>query len=174
MRKAAARAFVAVGSNIEPARKVREALRLLAARMRVVGVSTVYRTKALERPEQEDYYNCVVEVETDAPPLALRSGALRRIEAALGRKRSGDRFAPRTIDLDLIAYEGVEMKTESLTLPDPEILASAIPGAAIGGASARAGTDGGDAGAGGGADHGWEWDDASDRVHGATEKGLAA
>ncbi len=51
MKRATARAFVAVGSNIEPARKVREALRLLAARMRVVGVSTVYRTRALERPE---------------------------------------------------------------------------------------------------------------------------
>ena len=116
-----ARAFVAVGSNIEPARNVKEALRLLAARVRVVGISTVYRTKPLERPEQEDYYNCVVEVETDAPPLALRSGTLRKTEEALGRERTGDKWAPRTIDLDLIAYEGVEMKTESLTLPDPEI-----------------------------------------------------
>jgi dihydroneopterin aldolase/2-amino-4-hydroxy-6-hydroxymethyldihydropteridine diphosphokinase len=120
VREAAARAFVAVGSNIEPARNVREALRLLASRVRVAGVSTVYRTKPLGRPEQEDYYNCVVEVETDAPPLALRSGTLRKIEEALGRERTGNKWVPRTIDLDLIAYEGVEMKTENLTLPDPE------------------------------------------------------
>jgi len=57
-----ARAFVAIGSNVEPEENVRRAIRLLADGVRVVAVSTVYRTKPLGRPEQDDFYNCVLEI----------------------------------------------------------------------------------------------------------------
>ena len=115
------RAFVSVGSNILPAENVRRALKLLAVRARLVGISTFYRTAPLGRPEQEDYYNGVAEIETPLPPLALRDEVLRAIEAELGRVRGADRYAPRTIDLDLIAYGNIELKAEGLVLPDPEI-----------------------------------------------------
>jgi 2-amino-4-hydroxy-6-hydroxymethyldihydropteridine diphosphokinase len=117
-----ARAFVSVGSNINPAENVREAIHRLALQVRVVGISTVYLTEAEGRPEQPPYYNCVVEIETEAPPVELKHQVLRCIEQDLGRERSGDKYAPRTIDLDLIVYDDVVMETNDLTLPDPQIL----------------------------------------------------
>ena len=96
-----ARAFIGVGSNVEAGENVRRALRLLAQEMRVVGVSTVYETEPEGRPEQPRYYNCVVEIETEAPPAELKQ-SLREIEDRLGRERSDDRYAPRIIDLDLL------------------------------------------------------------------------
>lgn len=117
-----ARAFIGIGSNIEPEKNVRAAVRSLAQQMRVVGISTVYCTGALGRPEQPHYFNCVVEVETEAHPAEVKHGILRPIESSLGRKRSGDKYAPRTIDLDLILYGDLAMDTEDIRLPDPEIL----------------------------------------------------
>jgi 2-amino-4-hydroxy-6-hydroxymethyldihydropteridine diphosphokinase len=116
-----ARAFIGVGSNIEPERNVRQALRLLAELERVVAVSTVYRTQPLGRPEQEPYYNCVVEIDTRTLPLQLKLGVLRPIEAELGRVRGADKWAARTIDLDLLAYDELELHNDDLTLPDPDI-----------------------------------------------------
>ncbi len=116
-----ARAFVSVGSNIEPEQNVRKAVGMLAQDVGLAGISTVYLNDPLGRPEQEHYYNCVVEIETETSPLELKA-LLRRIEEALGRVRSADRFAARTIDLDLILYGDLVMNTEGLVLPDPEIV----------------------------------------------------
>lgn len=116
-----ARAFVAFGSNIDPAVNIREAVRLLARRVHVVAVSTVYRTAPEERPDQPYYYNCVTEIETPLQPVELKRDVLRRIEAELCRERSGDRYAPRTIDLDLILYDDIALETEDVVVPDPEI-----------------------------------------------------
>jgi len=115
------RAFIAIGSNIEPEQKVRRALRLLARQVRVTAVSTVYRTAALGRPEQPAFFNCVVAVETERPPHELKRAVLREIERQLGRIRSDDKYAPRTIDLDLIVYDDVVQTDDDLALPDPEI-----------------------------------------------------
>ena len=117
-----ARAFIGVGSNIDPAKNVRAAIRSLAQQTRVVGISMVYCTDALDRPEQPHYFNCVVEIETEATPAEVKHGILRPIENRLGRKRSEDKFAPRTIDLDLILYGDLAMDTQDIKLPDPEIL----------------------------------------------------
>lgn len=116
------RAFVSVGSNIDPARNVRAALGLLSARVRLSALSTVYLTAALGRPEQDPYYNCVVAIETDLAPHTLKHGVLRPIEDALGRRRTADKFAPRAIDLDLIAYGDLVLDEDGMRLPDPEIL----------------------------------------------------
>jgi len=115
-----ARAFIGVGSNIDPAENVGKALRLLAKEMRVVAVSTVYETEPEGRPDQPHYYNGVAEIETEAPPAQLKR-ALRAIEERLGRAPRMDRYAPRTIDLDVLVYDDVVAQTEELTLPDPDI-----------------------------------------------------
>ena len=117
-----ARAFIGIGSNIEPAENVRAAIRSLARQTRLVGISMVYLTDALGHPEQPPYYNCVVEIETEAPPAEIKYGLLRGIENGLGRRRTQDKYAPRTIDLDLIAYGDLTMDAEGIKLPDPEIL----------------------------------------------------
>ncbi len=114
-------AFVSVGSNIEPEENVSKAIGLLAKQVRITGLSTVYVTEPVGRPEQPAYYNCVIAIDTPLAPLELKRTVLRRIEEELGRVRKKDKFAPRTIDLDLILYGDVVMKTGELVLPDPEI-----------------------------------------------------
>ena len=114
------RAFVSVGSNIRPDENVRRAVRLLANAASVVAVSTVYETEPEGRPEQQSYYNCVVEVETEAQPSALKQELLA-IEERLGRRRGDDKYAPRTIDLDLLVYDDLVVRSAELTLPDPDI-----------------------------------------------------
>jgi dihydroneopterin aldolase/2-amino-4-hydroxy-6-hydroxymethyldihydropteridine diphosphokinase len=116
------RAFIGIGSNIEPAENVRAAIRSLARQTRLVAISTVYLTEAVGRTEQPPYYNCVVEIETEAPPADIKFGLLRGIENKLGRQRTADKYAPRTIDLDLIVYGDLTLDAEGIKLPDPEIL----------------------------------------------------
>lgn len=116
-----ARAYVGVGSNIDPERNVPAALRELARLVRVVGVSTFYRTAPIGHPADPWFVNGVVAIETAAPPLALKRDVLRPIERALGRRRGGDRDAPRPIDLDLLLYEDATCATDELTLPAPEL-----------------------------------------------------
>jgi len=64
----------------------------------------------------------VVEIETDRPPRALKHRVLLRIEEQLGRKHSEDKYAPWTIDLDLVLDDDLNLRTEELTLPDPASL----------------------------------------------------
>ncbi len=120
------KAFLGLGSNIDPDINMRKALELLGSHAEITGISTVYLTPAEERPEQPSYYNCVVEVETDMPPVEFRLSVLKKIENALGRKRTEDKFASRTIDLDLILYNDMVVADEDLTLPDPQILRRAF------------------------------------------------
>jgi len=118
-----ARAFISIGSNIDPENNVRNALLRLGSVVRVRAISTVYRTEPIGPPGQQMFYNCIVEIETDLAPRDLKFQLLRRIESELGRKRDSDKFAARTIDLDLILYDELVMTAEDLTLPDPDILA---------------------------------------------------
>lgn len=117
-----ARAFIGVGSNIEPEQNVRAAILRLAQDTRLVGLSMVYRTEALSRPEQPPYLNCVAEIETDALPLEVKRAILRPIESSLGRRRTADKYAARTIDLDLIVYDDLVLDEPGLQLPDRDIL----------------------------------------------------
>ncbi|MFQ6099416.1 MAG: 2-amino-4-hydroxy-6-hydroxymethyldihydropteridine diphosphokinase [Armatimonadota bacterium] len=116
-----ARAFISVGSNVNPERNVPAALRLLSRGVRTMRISTFYATEPLGHPEQPTFYNGVVEVETDFPPHDLKHGLLRCIEDQLGRQRGDDRYAPRTIDLDVLLYDDVVADDEDLRLPDPHI-----------------------------------------------------
>jgi 2-amino-4-hydroxy-6-hydroxymethyldihydropteridine diphosphokinase len=116
-----ARAFISIGSNIDPESNVRNAILLLGSEVQVRAVSTVYRTEPVGHPGQQPFYNCVVEIETDLSPRDLKFHLLRRIENELGRTRGSDKFAARTIDLDLILYDDLVMITKDLTLPDPDI-----------------------------------------------------
>jgi 2-amino-4-hydroxy-6-hydroxymethyldihydropteridine diphosphokinase len=107
------RAFIGVGSNIRPEENIREALRRLCQSTRLVSVSTFYREPAIGRPEEPDFYNGVVAIDTDLTRDTLKWQVLRTIEAELGRRRSGDKYASRTIDLDLLLYGD--------SVPDPDV-----------------------------------------------------
>jgi len=102
--------FVGIGSNVDPAANVRRAMAELRALGVLVAVSTLYRTPAVDG-RGPAFINGVAHIRSRLDRPALLAG-LADIEAVLGRQRSGDRHAPRTIDLDLLmkcpAFPGEE------------------------------------------------------------------
>lgn len=112
-------AFISLGSNLAPEWHLPLAVRRVVGLGHIVAVSRVYQNPAVGRAAQPDYLNASVLVRTELPPLAIRE-TLRRIEADLGRVRGTDKFAPRTIDMDLCLYGRLVMQGE-LVLPAPEI-----------------------------------------------------
>lgn len=117
------RAYVAIGSSIEPETNIQAALNLLAERVVIRGLSNFYQTPALYRPEDPPFYNGVVAIDTGIEPWPLKFDILRNIELALGRDRDADGFAPRTIDLDVVLYGSQVLDIDGLHLPDPDIRA---------------------------------------------------
>lgn len=116
------RAFVALGSNLDDPRKhVLQAMDDLAALpdTRVLRRSSLYRTAPVGEPDQPDFINAVVQVDTELDPPALLDGLLA-IERRHGRMRSR-RNAPRTLDLDLLLYDGRTIDTQGLQLPHPRM-----------------------------------------------------
>ena len=87
----------------------------------IVAVSRAFQSAASGPAGQPDFVNAAVLLETELTPETLRA-RLRHIEAELGRVRVADRYAPRSIDLDLVLYDRVVMDTAELTLPDPDLL----------------------------------------------------
>lgn len=118
------RAFISLGSNIEPAKHLPLGAARLGELGRVAGFSTVYQNPAIGPRPQPDFLNASALVLTDLAALDVYH-ALRGIESELGRMRSADRYAPRTIDLDLCLFGGLVLETEELRLPDPDILSRA-------------------------------------------------
>lgn len=113
--------FIAVGSNIEPEANVLAALELLQQHVRVIGVSTLYRTAPVGRPDQAAFINGVWRVATAMPPRTLKFDLLRAVEVQLGRVRTPDKYAPRTIDLDVVLYGSLVIDEPGLRIPDPDI-----------------------------------------------------
>lgn len=114
------RAFVGIGSNLaDPEANVRRAIQSLVRDIRVVAMSSLYRTAPVGRLDQPDFVNAVVEIETSLDPESCLDRLLL-IEKAFGRERS-ERNAPRTLDLDLLLYGGQCQATARLTLPHPRM-----------------------------------------------------
>lgn len=114
------RVYIGVGSNIRPRRNIGRAMRRLARLAAVTASSTFYRTEPEAYRKQARYLNGVWEVETDLRPKELKQ-VFREIEASLGRRRSGDKYASRPIDLDILIYGDLVIDNDELTLPDPHI-----------------------------------------------------
>ena len=112
-----AKAALSLGGNIGDVRDtIANALRLLEATgVRVVARSSDYRTRPWGKTDQPDFTNVSTVVETALPPLQLLATCLD-VERQLGRVRH-ERWGPRVIDIDLIAYDDVSMETPELTLP---------------------------------------------------------
>ncbi len=116
--------LISLGSNIEPEVNLPLAVQGLGARFSLVGVSRIYEAEPVGAPAAPKFLNAAVAIETDVAPAELKFGHLRPLEAELGRVRTSDPNAPRTIDLD-IALAGeliVADAASGLEIPDPEIL----------------------------------------------------
>ena len=109
-------AVVALGSNLgDRSYNLRRAIRELP--IRVVRVSSILETEPVDAPPPK-FLNAVAIGTTTLGPHALLT-ALLALEQRLGRRRTGVRNEPRVIDLDLIAYDALRMRTRDLTLPHP-------------------------------------------------------
>ncbi len=114
--------FVGLGSNLDrPASQVRDALRELGGlpNTRLLRRSPLYRSAPLGPPGQPDYINAVAMLETRLTPDALLD-LLQAIERRHGRMR-GERWGPRTLDLDLLLFADRRIDSERLQVPHPEI-----------------------------------------------------
>ena len=116
--------LIALGSNLEsregpPLCTLHAALDALAEKgILIVAVSRFYESAAWPDPSDPPFVNAVARVATDLPPAQLLK-TLHGLEAEFGRVRS-KRNAPRTLDLDLLDYDG-RIETGSLKLPHPRL-----------------------------------------------------
>ncbi|MSR13989.1 MAG: 2-amino-4-hydroxy-6-hydroxymethyldihydropteridine diphosphokinase [Gammaproteobacteria bacterium] len=114
------RVFIGIGSNVEREANIRRAVAALQAQFGEVKCSPVYRTPAVGFVG-DDFYNLVVEIETDLTVETL-AAELRQIELHQGRHRGEAKFAPRTLDLDLLTYGATIGTYGMVVLPRPDIL----------------------------------------------------
>ena len=122
---------IALGSNIEKERHLPEAIRLMRRnrRIEVRRVSRFFESEPVGGPaDAPNFFNAAVVACTDLAPPELRE-ELRHIEKVLGRERTEDRNAPRTIDLDIAYYGDLEAEFDGWQLPDP--MAATAPHVAI-------------------------------------------
>jgi 2-amino-4-hydroxy-6-hydroxymethyldihydropteridine diphosphokinase len=116
-------AYIGLGSNLGDRKTtVRRALELLAAEplVELVAVSALRETEPVGPVEQPRFLNAVAAVETSLHPRALLARLLE-IERVLGRTRTGPRFGPRTIDLDLLLHGDTVVDEPGLTVPHPRL-----------------------------------------------------
>lgn len=114
-----ARVYVSIGSNIDRARNIRSALAALAARFANLAQSQVYEGAAVGFTG-DPFFNLVVAFDASEAPREIVD-LLHGIEDRHGRVRGGEKFAPRTLDLDLLLYDDLQLQDGKLVLPRDEI-----------------------------------------------------
>jgi 2-amino-4-hydroxy-6-hydroxymethyldihydropteridine diphosphokinase len=114
-------AYIAIGSNIEPQDNILNALIALKTYVTISAISNFYRTTPIGKREQQEFINGVIKIQTIVGPRRLKFDILRKIEEELGRERSADKYAARTIDLDIVLYGKMTLDEPDLHLPDPSI-----------------------------------------------------
>ncbi len=151
-----ARIVLALGGNVgDKAKNLRRALRAIASEpgIELTAVSRLYRTAPWGKTDQDWFVNACALGRTTLKPETLLE-RVKKLEVELGREPA-ERWGPRVIDIDLVAYDGIALKTERLTLPHPELFNRAfvliplaeiapdlvIAGIRVGDAAARLGAE---------------------------------
>jgi 2-amino-4-hydroxy-6-hydroxymethyldihydropteridine diphosphokinase len=114
--------FLSLGSNLgDRLDHLSKAITALAnqPKIKVLKVSSVYQTKPVGGPEQDDYLNAVVKIQTELSALELLD-VTQSIENNEGRIREV-RWGPRTLDIDVLTYDDLISADVKLTLPHPRI-----------------------------------------------------
>jgi 2-amino-4-hydroxy-6-hydroxymethyldihydropteridine diphosphokinase len=108
---------VGLGSNLgDREAAIRRAAGLIGARR----LSTIRETEPWGFEDQPRFLNAAAELETELPPRGLLERLLE-VERSLGRTRTGPRYGPRTIDLDLLLYGEERLHEPGLTVPHPHL-----------------------------------------------------
>ncbi len=114
------RAYLSLGSNLQPERHLRSATAALRERFGAVLLSPVYRTRAVGF-EGADFLNAAAVIDTDLEPQALNDW-LHALEDAHGRDRSGPRHGDRTLDIDIVLFDDrIVEGSGNLRIPRPEL-----------------------------------------------------
>ncbi|MFO7602429.1 MAG: 2-amino-4-hydroxy-6-hydroxymethyldihydropteridine diphosphokinase [Gammaproteobacteria bacterium] len=113
------RAYISIGSNIEPQRHIRLAVQALRETFGALDISPVYESEAVGF-EGDKFYNLVVGLATDMS-VGEVNGCLHAIEDRYGRERQGPRFSSRSIDLDLLLYNDLKGIYDGVLLPREEV-----------------------------------------------------
>ena len=113
------RAYLSLGSNVEPERHLRAAIDALRERFGDVVLSPVYRVPAVGF-EGPDFLNAAAIIDSDLDPFAL-AGWLRELERDNGRLRTSVKFSDRTLDVDLVYFDDLVLDVPDLQLPRPEL-----------------------------------------------------
>ena len=114
-----ARIFIGVGSNVEREKHIRAGIREIQGVFHNLRISTIYENKAVGFAGA-NFYNFVIGCDTDLD-LDEVIHQLHRIEDEHGRDRSQPQFSSRTLDLDLLLYDDLVIRKESVKLPRPDI-----------------------------------------------------
>ena len=115
-------AYLSLGSNLgDRRRNLKEALRMIGETdcVSVEKISPLYETGAVGGVEQGDFYNVVARIETSLSPRELLHLA-HRVEKRLDRVH-GERWGPRTIDVDILLYGKASIAEKDLVIPHPEM-----------------------------------------------------
>ena len=122
MNNATEKVFIGLGTNIEPReerlRAARQALYALPEVSRVAE-SNIYESEPWGMTEQPMFLNQVVEITCSCDPSRLLQ-QLKKLEESLGRQ-TRERWGPREIDLDILAFGQTRIDTDDLTIPHPEL-----------------------------------------------------
>jgi 2-amino-4-hydroxy-6-hydroxymethyldihydropteridine diphosphokinase len=111
-------AFLSLGSNIgDRLAHLRDAIGRLEGVGRVICMSSFYETEPVEFTDQPWFVNCVVALETSKTPLQLLA-AILDIERQMGRRRL-QKKGPRSIDIDILLFDGEVINTKKLIIPHP-------------------------------------------------------
>lgn len=111
-------AYIGIGSNLGDREKnIEAALGSIAEKFRVVKNSSLYETEPIGYKEQNWFLNCAAGIQTMYSTAELHA-ALQQIETEMGRTK-GMINGPRIIDLDLLLYGNIILKTEHLQIPHP-------------------------------------------------------
>ncbi|QOY62497.1 2-amino-4-hydroxy-6-hydroxymethyldihydropteridine diphosphokinase [Lysobacter sp. H21R4] len=114
------RAYLSLGSNLEPVLHLRRAVQELRERFGDIVLSPVYRTRAVGF-EGNDFLNAAAVIQTDLDPVALHDW-LHALEDAHLRDRSGPRFGDRTLDVDIVLFDDrVLSGPGNLRIPRPDL-----------------------------------------------------
>lgn len=115
--------YLGLGSNVgDPAAHLRAAIELLEAEgIEVEAVSSTYVTEPVgEILDQPDFLNAAIRIRTELEPEGLLD-ACKRVEAERGRSFEAPRHSPRPLDVDLLLLGDLELSTDRLNLPHPEV-----------------------------------------------------
>ncbi|HEY5709684.1 MAG TPA: 2-amino-4-hydroxy-6-hydroxymethyldihydropteridine diphosphokinase [Solirubrobacterales bacterium] len=115
--------YLGLGSNVgDRESHLRAALELLVRRgVEIEGVSSTYETEPVgEVLDQPDFLNAAIRIRTELEPEALLD-ACKEVEAERGRALDAPRHSPRPLDVDLLLLGDLELSTERVTLPHPEV-----------------------------------------------------